>query len=1635
MKRLVSAIFLLFLALHAFGQFGNEWISFGQPYFKIPAATSGMYRITFQALQNAGLTGSPDPRSFQLFHRGVEQAILVAGEDDGVFDSSDYIEFFGQANDGASDSSLYQQPSFQAHRYYNLFTDTTAYFLTYGSGSGKRMASYLPSGAAAAPQSFHWAERLLVLKESYSGGVDYGDVQQTVFDQGEGWMGALLRQGQEVRYQLSDITATVPGAGKPRVEILLTGRGSMYHQVDLYAGSRHITTATFSGYESYLHTGEIEWTDIDANGTLALTVKVSGSGTDRVSADYVRLLFPRETTMSGASQQIFSFPATAADESSIDIESAPAQTRLFDVTQAAGVVRIPVTEDAALHAVIPTDTQRKILALSQPLAPAWIKRVSFRQFTPGIHSYVIITHPALRKPAGGYVDPVKAYAEYRAQPDGGGFDTLVTNIGQLYDEFNYGEASPRAIFRFLKYLASVRMPDYLFLIGKGLDVNYGYRRNPSAFPVYKDFVPTAGYPASDLAFSAGLGGISNVPAISTGRLSATSPEEVATYLAKVKEHDARPFSDLRRKNILHLSGGIEETEPEAFRQIMSGFQAVAEDVYLGARVKAISKGSTDVTLINIADEVNKGVGLITFFGHSAPNTLDFDIGRATDPVMGYDNAGKYPFLLMNGCDAGSFFLNGDVLGEDWVMAPQKGGIGFIAHSSYGLVSYLQRYSMLFYQVAFGDSVFIHKSVGDVQREVARRYLASFSATPKTIAQIQQMVLQGDPALKLFGAGKPDLAIDADEISVSTFGDDPLTVYTDSFQLHIPVRNYGIVPHTNIRVQVRRESASPGVVLYDSIFAPVFYEDTLVLMIRNRNQDGYGINTFTVTVDADNIVDELNETNNTAVFEYLIPANSTRNLYPYPYSIVTNPEVQLSFQYTDLQAGARQFLLEIDTTDAFDSPFRQQYAVTARVLGRQKVSLLPGDTTVYYWRTRLAEPLENESRSWAVSSFTYIDDSREGWAQLDFPQFKANDATGLVRDPVLRKLTYTESTSDVAIRTFSSAAAASADSISVKINGAEFNLRNGGAACRNNTMNFIAFDRKSTQPYAGLYFKWYELLYDYGGRTLLCGREPYVINSFRPQEMATGNGDDLIQYVDNIHDGDSVVFFNIGNAGYTAWPEPARSKLGELGVATGQLADIPDGEACVIFGRKGAAPGTAKVFRAASGENSLVVDATLSGRYSTGVLSSVSIGPALQWQEAVFQARDIEPVDDFTFSIVGIRSNGATDTLKRQAVSGEDLSFIDAETYPFLKLVFQTRDEVNLTPVQLAGWVVYYEPVPEGLVFYRGSAEAQQRSEGERYEGEFGFVNVSDVTFGDSLTIRYQLLNALRPVRSPSTLKILPPSPGDTTLFTIPFNTVSHEGLNDVEVFVNPRIQQEKSYDNNLILLPDYLLVVADKLDPVMEVTFDGRIIRDLEYVEAGPDIAIRLRDENAVMPKRDTLDVNIFLSFPCAEEPCSFQRVSFSRPDVSWEPAGVDQDFTVHFTPQQLPPGTFTLQVDAGDASGNGSGETPYQIRFRVADDRVFEVDKPYPNPFVFETGFDIVIAGDSDIPYHSTLEIYTINGMPIRKLNTPASGFHVGYNRIAWNGRDEGGRPLENGFYLYRLEVWHGEAKSEFRGRILLLR
>ena len=119
--------------------YGNEWINFGQKYYKISIPNTGLYRINYNTLVNSGIPiSSINPKNFQLFIKGQEQYININDESDNVFNTTDYIEFYGKKNDASFDSTAYEGITRMANPYIALFNDTNFAYLTWNASINNR---------------------------------------------------------------------------------------------------------------------------------------------------------------------------------------------------------------------------------------------------------------------------------------------------------------------------------------------------------------------------------------------------------------------------------------------------------------------------------------------------------------------------------------------------------------------------------------------------------------------------------------------------------------------------------------------------------------------------------------------------------------------------------------------------------------------------------------------------------------------------------------------------------------------------------------------------------------------------------------------------------------------------------------------------------------------------------------------------------------------------------------------------------------------------------------------------------------------------------------------------------------------------------------------------------------------------------------------------------------------------------------------------------------------------------------------------------------------------------------------------------------------------------------------------------
>ncbi|WP_181304149.1 C25 family cysteine peptidase [Rufibacter sp. XAAS-G3-1] len=1623
---------LLGAAPRAYGQqitYGNEWINFSQKYYKMKVPTTGIYRLNKAYLEAAGINGI-DPRNFQLYRRGQEVSIHVEGEADGSFDANDYIEFYGEQNDGALDRELYKNPTQQLNPYYSLYTDTAAYFLTWSTVRGKRMVLYNQELTGLTPEPWHMQEKIFFDNGQYSRGKRYGENYMSWMDVGEGFTGGTVAGWT---YTLPDMATNLHSGGPaPKIEIAFAGANNNNHEIDIFVrppsgAERLVGTVRVNNDEAIRQEFTLEANDFFSDGKLVIRTAAKNAAS-RFRLPYFKTVYPQRNLLTSSGLSFKPSIPTSTPSYYIFEGSTVPNAIGYDITALGSIKRIAGAVTGAQKGfVFPASFQNGILWSGANLVPLPAREVKFRSVAGNQANYLIISHQSLMLPSGSSTNPVRDYAAYRASAAGGGYDTLTMEVGQLYDQFFYGDKSSAAIRRYMKFMIANGKPEYLFILGKGLEAdNVNVRKNPSAL-AFKDLVPVGGTPGSDVFFTSDWEVGNYVPKVATGRLPAQTATDVMAYLNKVKSHEALPQNLEWRKNILHLGGGQTVAEGKQFRTYLNNYELIAEKQFLGADVKTKARENTqNVEALNVSSELNNGLSLITFFGHSSSTASDLDIGFVSNPIYGYNNRGKYPMILMNGCNAGNVSTTATSFGEDWLLTPEKGAILFLAHTSYGYPSILNVFSRTFYEVAFASKETFGKPMGIIHKETVRQM--DVIGGDNVTAMLMQMDLKGDPAVVLVGPEKPDYAITNGSISLKSIDGRPLSAASEKLSVLVDVKNLGKAVNEPFYIRVKRFQENGELLQADSVEVPyVYYRDTIEVTFDSKVIVP-GANYFEVKVDSDDKHQELEESNNTGRLDFFLPASSVVTLAPKKYGIVGNRKVKLIGQSSNLLSSvSARYYFEVDTTATFKSPWKKASVVGGGLLPVWEIELPANtpqrDSVVYFWRFRNNEIVAPEDTVWATSSFRYIPESSPGWSQSNFAQLAEASLQNMERQEQDKRINFTKNISKtIRIRGVGGNIHFGYPPYSIYIEG----VRTIHSDCNTDRPNILAvvFNDKTLEPFKGMP----------SGTAWICGvpleaKISYHFGDLRSPENLLK----LEEFLKSVPSGYYVAMVGMSKVPYSSMSTSLKNEFKNIGSSL--IDQLTTGDPFAIIGRKGAKAGTVPEIGPAVGDptpaadQSVFLEDQIKTASGEGMLTSSIIGPARAWKQLNYRLA-AETSDSYQLDVIGIAMDGDETKIHSNVSPTFNLASVNTAQYPFLKLKLAVKDIENRTAPHLNEWMVLYDEVPEGvlrpdLIGIDKYTNISDQASGGEVMLRYAFQNITDIGFTDSLTVRATLFKEDGSA-TVQEFKAEPLLKNDTVYFKHAFSTVGMAGTNRIRINVNPQILPEQNYFNNTLELP-FTIGTYNGMPPVVDVVFDGARILDGDIVSPSPMISIMLKDNSGKLAVKQSQLMRVYLTKPGA----SIAEEIFlgSNPDVRMFPADDKNDLRVEFNPKKLINGNYTLEVQGIDAKGNQLGGS-HKVNFEVINESTISNFYPYPNPFSSKTRFIFTLTG-STVPDKMKLQIMTVTGKVIREIQKEELGpIKIGNNvsEFAWDGTDEFGDRLANGVYLYRVVMDSGAEETKHR-------
>lgn len=1659
------SVFCLLPASCCFSQidpYWNGWINFSQKYYKIPVTQNGIYRLDSTALSNAGIPVSTiDVRYLQIFFRGQEQYIYIKDQNgNDALNSNDYIEFYGQKNDGSLDSvlykgDLYNQPVRQPNPYYSLFNDTSMYFLTWnGSAANKRIIDSADTNYSSfSPANYFMKEDISENHTAYYyGRTTTYDINFPAYHESEGWSGSDFYQGSSDTTTFN--TLNLYSAASDSVEVKLAVMGannsalaSPNHNLEMkykdLSGNYVVFDDTaFTGYQLVDKKYKFPASSFgisSSTGIMVTALTFTVSVSSRNTVPYVVMKYPHNMNLESKSYYEMYVPDVSQGKSFYTFTnfSGSNNAYIYDLTNH---LKIPMTNSGSDYKVlipnaIPSIPSAEKFCIvkdeSQFLIPSSIKPVNstglFTDYSAlAVDSaFIIITHKSLKGNPGA-----DAYASYRADGSpagGGGHNVLVVDIDELYDQFGYGiPKHPFSIRHFAEYCLDIfpTSPKNLFLIGKSIQTDL--TRN-SGINYSKLLVPSIGYPTCDNMLVSVLNGNLLAPAIPIGRLAAKNISDITIYLQKVKEYEhPSPNPDEWMKHAIHLAGGNNAAQQNDFCNYMRyNLKPIIEDTCFGGSVHVFCKTSSSPTQTSNTDSIrgliNNGVSLITFLGHSSATILDFNLL----PVNEYNNAnGKYPFFSAAGCLVGDIHQPAGITLSEQEIISTKGMIGFLGSTGPGTPPELKQFNTSFYK-HIGHYLY-GKSVGKCIQAAIDSTEGTATTNEFMNATLLEMTLHGDPSIIIHASPLPDYSVSTSSVY---FTPSYVSTDLDAFDMNVIVTNIGKATNDSVKVDIKRTFVDGTSVSYSDTFPTLYFKDTMTFTLPVDPLHGPGLNKFEVHVDPFDPLDDVlelddygnNNINPPNEIPLLIYSGDIIPVYPYKYAIVPNDTIMLKAYTANPFASSVRYIFEIDTTDLFNSrKYKKQYVTQMGAVVKAPYNLwapdmlilsdLP-DSTVYFWRVR-RDTTDFVNFRWRESSFQYKSNKR-GWGQSHFFQFLKGDKFNYIdtnRIPRYFALDFQSHTILALPGKFSIDGAQQSTgsflstavphvliSVIDPVTGYIWKNTGFGPYGSYNTINLLNVARYEFETGSPAQ---QEIVRRFLQDTIPCGYK-VILSCYGTHNL----GDLLGGNMATTNPGLVQAFQSIGGT---------------------QFPNIQNTLPYVLVGKK---CGTA-VEAIGDGITTPFAIDTFVIKRENGYIYSEIIGPASKWKSMHWRYRSPEEgIDDnlaskdtIKITIIGMKNDGTADTLIKN-ISKDSLDIynldvsISADTFPYLQLQAWVKDSIKRTPAQLTYWRVYYDGVPDaslnpvkGYTFY--SPTVQQ---GDSIKLSVAIENIGDYDM-DSLWVDFWVYDSNRykiPIKSVKLDSLLIDS---FLIGDVKFSTLNIPGgLNGMWVEANPfnnQHQLEQYHFNNLGTLP--FNVNVDKINPLMDVTFDGVHIMNGDIVSAKPSVLIKLKDENTFLALNDASDFDVRLKRPGNG---TYDTIAFGN-NLTFEPAVLpNNSCKINYTPA-LADGTYELKVQAKDRSGNASGKIEYKISFEVINKPTVTNVLNYPNPFSTSTRFVFTLTG-SEVPDYFKIQILTITGKIVRDINKYELGhLHIGRNitDYAWDGKDEFGDQLANGLYLYRV-------------------
>ena len=761
---------------------GNSVLATGD-WYKIPVFRTGIHKIDYQYLRNAGvnMTGF-NPKNLKLYGNGggllpqsnskdrlddlLENAIFISGEEDGVFNSGDYILFYGQ---DADHYKLLEDGTLEYEK--NYCSDTSYYFLTISQSPGLRMAALEDLGSNH-PKITGYDDYLVYEKEEHN-----------IINSGRMWFGE--RFDFTTTYDLSfDFTGLVPGT-EFSVRSSVMGQTYAEASLNLFVNTKPLgQQPIYSIAEgTYLVKGSLQTETFTLNSTeipaadkltIRLTFNKAGSGASRAFLDNLTLRGKRALKTYGNQTRFRSLECTQHAIATYVVEGASSVFQVWDVTDPLKPAKQKVAHSgSSVSFGALSSGLREYIAFND--AGFFVPEKALKIQTQNLHAIgsvdlLIISHPT-------FMSEARRLADLRTSHDG--LSVAVVTTDEVYNEFSSGKQDVSAIRDFIKYVYDQGTNGHklqnVLLFGKGsFDYKDRIERNTNFVPVYSSrnsLHPINSYSSDDYyGFMDENEGewpeSSNgdyMMDVGIGRLPVKTQEEAKIVVDKLINYATGKETLGQWRNELFFiaddgDGNLHQRDAERLATLVDTThrQFNVNKIYVDAFPQIMTSIGESAPEVNaqIDRSIHKGGLIFNFTGHGSSTRWTSETILNISSASEFKNKNRLPLFVTATCEFGRHDNPRAISGAEYLLLnPVGGAVGLLTTSRpvYSSTNFIL--NRAFYNNVFEKVDGQYQSIGEVFRKTKNQSLNG--------SVNRNFSLLADPSMTLASA-KDEIRIIADE---------------------------------------------------------------------------------------------------------------------------------------------------------------------------------------------------------------------------------------------------------------------------------------------------------------------------------------------------------------------------------------------------------------------------------------------------------------------------------------------------------------------------------------------------------------------------------------------------------------------------------------------------------------------------------------------------------------------------------------------------------------------------------------------------------------------------------------------------------------------------------------------------------